>query len=341
MNLTLRLGPLSLRLSRCGLRLTAWLGAACLLLGLLSLQSGALRLSLQALWQTLNGHGEPLARMVLLQWRLPRLLAALLLGAALGVSGAIFQSLIRNPLGSPDIIGFNSGAHSGALLVIVLWQGNGAAIAAGAIGGGLCAALLVYLLAWRGGAHGLRLIIIGIAVSAMLGAFNTWLTLSASLQSAMSAALWGAGSLSGMSWARTLPAMLCCLPALLLALLLGPRMRLLEMGDDSARALGVAAGRSRLLLMAVGVTLSAAATAAAGPITFIALAAPQLAQRLLRREGTQLLCAAAMGALLLLLADYLAQHLFAPHQLPVGMVTVCIGGLYLVWLLLNPPSGRT
>lgn len=328
-------GPLNLRLRTAGLLTGAGLAAACLLLAAFSLQAGALELSMHEVIAALHGKGAHRTVIVVMHWRLPRVLMALVIGAALGMSGAIFQSLIRNPLGSPDIVGFNTGAYSGVLITIVLLNGGHHAIAAGALIGGLAAAALVYLLAWRQGLHGFRLIIVGIAVSAMLGAFNTWLMISASLASAMTAALWGAGTLNGITWDKSLPSILLCLLAMPLALVQSRRMRLLEMGDDVARALGIPAERTRLTLMGLGVALTAATTAAAGPISFIALAAPQIAQRLCRNHTTLLLCSAWMGALLLLAADYCAQHLFAPRQVPVGVVTVSIGGIYLIWLLLR------
>jgi len=326
-------GPVYLRVRAKGLWVGMLLALAALLLAGLALGAGALELSHAQVWQALLGEGPARLGAVVREWRLPRVVMALVVGGALGMSGAIFQSLIRNPLGSPDVIGFNTGAYTGALVTIILLQGSYFEIATGALVGGLAAALLVYLLAYRRGIQGFRLIIVGIAISAMLAAFNTWLMISASLESAMTAALWGAGSLNGITWDKALPSALFSLVAMVLTLLQSRRMALLEMGDDSASALGVPAERTRLQLMSLGVVLTAAATAAAGPISFIALAAPQIAQRLSRSHGTALLCAFWVGALLLLLADYCAQHLFAPRQLPVGIVTVSIGGLYLVWLL--------
>ncbi|AXE31723.1 iron-enterobactin ABC transporter permease [Chromobacterium phragmitis] len=313
--------------------------AACAVLALLSLRAGALHLSVEQVWAALQGQGSRLNVAVVQQWRLPRVAMALVIGAALGMSGAIFQSLLRNPLGSPDVVGFNTGAYTGALLVITTIGGSHFQIAGGALAGGLASAALVYLLAWKRGAQGMRLIIIGIAVSAMLSALNSWLLINASLEAAMSAAIWGAGTLNGMTWSKGLPSALFCLLAMLAALVLKPRMRLLEMGDDCANALGVPAERARLTLMGLGVALIASATAAAGPIAFIALAAPQIAQRLQRARATSPLTAAWTGALLLLAADYAAQHLFYPRQLPVGVVTICIGGLYLLWLLLRQSQG--
>lgn len=249
---------------------------AALALAIYALGSGALSLSALQVIDALRGEGPANLAVIVTQWRLPRVIMALLLGAALGISGAIFQSLLRNPLGSPDVIGFNTGAYSGVLVAIVLFNGGILGITSGALAGGLLTAALIYLLAWRNGVESFRLIIVGIAVRALLVAGNTWLIISASLESAMTAGLWSAGSLNGVTWAKSLPVLaviaLCCL----LLLMLARRMRLLEMGDDTACALGVPVERSRVLLLLVGVTLTAAATAVAGPISFIALVAPRL-----------------------------------------------------------------
>ncbi|MCG8707451.1 iron-enterobactin ABC transporter permease [Brenneria sp. 4F2] len=306
-----------------------------LLLITLAVSIGTLQLTPLDVWRAFAGHGEPGVVTVITQWRAPRAIVALLLGAGLGVSGAIFQSIIRNPLGSPDIIGFNTGAYTGALLVIILLHGSYYQIASGAMLGGIVTAALVYLLAWRGGIVGFRLIIVGIAISAILAAFNTWLIITGSLESAMTAVLWATGSLNGMTWSKVQPAMIIIPLTIVAALLMAKRLQLLEMGDDSARSLGVNAEASRLWLMLFGISLTAAATATAGPISFIALAAPQIARRMTRTSETPLFSAAMVGAILLLAADITAQNAFAGIQLPVGAVTVSIGGIYLIWLLIR------
>ncbi|TYL44072.1 iron-enterobactin ABC transporter permease [Dickeya sp. ws52] len=309
------------------------LGGAALLT--LAVSLGTLPLSAAMVWQALAGHGDAGTVTVVTQWRAPRAVMALLAGAGLGVSGAIFQSLTRNPLGSPDVVGFNTGAYTGALVTIIVLHGSYYQIAGGAVLGGLATALAVYLLAWRRGISGFRLIIVGIAVSAVLSAFNTWLMIAGALETVMTAALWGVGSLNGMTWTKATPALLLIPLTLLATLLLARRLQLLEMGDDSARALGVSAESSRLQLMLCGIVLIAVVTACVGPISFIALAAPQIARRL-ARASTMPLCASALaGGLLLLTADIVAQHLFAGRQLPVGAVTVSIGGLYLIGLLIR------
>lgn len=307
----------------------------CVFVGIWSLRSGAVSLDTAQIIAALLGDAPRGIAMVVTEWRLPRVLMALLIGAALGVSGAIFQSIMRNPLGSPDVMGFNTGAWSGVLVAMVLFGQNLTAITLAAMLGGIVTSVVVWLLAWRNGIETFLLIIIGIGVRAMLVAFNTWLLLQASLETAVTAGLWNAGSLNGLTWARTWPAAPVILLMLLCAGLLVRRLRLLEMGDDSACALGVSVERSRLTLMLVAVVLTAAGTALAGPISFIALVAPHIARRLSGTARWGLTQAALCGALLLLAADLFAQQLFMPYQLPVGVVTVSLGGIYLIVLLIQ------
>ena len=302
---------------------------------LFSLRSGAVTLDFTQVFNALTGSAPRNITMVVTEWRLPRVMMALLVGAALGISGAIFQSLMRNPLGSPDVMGFNTGAWSGVLVAMVLFGQHLTAITLAAMAGGIITSLIVWGLAWRDGIETFRLIIIGIGMRAMLMAFNTWLLLQASLETSLSAGLWFAGSLNGLTWAKTLPAAPLILLMFVCALLLVKRMRLLEMGDDSACALGVSVERSRLLLMLVAVVLTAAATAIAGPISFIALVAPHIARRLSGTARWGLTQSALCGSLLLLAADLCAQQLFMPYQLPVGVVTVSLGGIYLIVLLVQ------
>lgn len=313
---------------------------SCLLMAGWSLRSGSVMLDADQVWQALTGRAPRAVTLIVTEWRLPRAVMALLIGAALGVSGAIFQSLMRNPLGSPDVMGLNTGAWSGVLLATVLFGQQLTAVTFTAMAGGIFTSLLIWALAWRDGIDTFRLIIIGIGIRAMLMAFNTWLLLKASLETALSAGLWYAGSLNGLTWAKTLPAAPLIVLLFFGAALLARRMRLLEMGDDSACALGVNVERSRLILMLVAVLLTAASTAIAGPVSFIALAAPHIARRLSGTARWGLTQAALCGGLLLAVADFAAQHLFMPYQLPVGVVTVSIGGLYLIGLLIQESRKR-
>lgn len=272
------------------------------------------------------------ATTVVLEWRAPRVVAALVFGAALAASGALFQSLTRNPLGSPDVIGFSTGAYTGAVIVIIAGAGTFIGTALGALAGGILTAILVYALARQGGVSSFRLIVVGIGVTAFLHALNTWMLLRAQTEVAMTASIWGAGSLALAQWSQLLPAaiiLVLLIPAV--AMLAGP-LRQLELGDETARSHGVRVEPTRFAVLIVGVMLTAVVTAATGPIAFIALSAPQLALRLERGPGVPILSSAVLGGVLLLAADLIAQHVLG-GTVPVGVVTIVIGGAYLVFLL--------
>ncbi|MET9476629.1 FecCD family ABC transporter permease [Streptomyces sp. NPDC002917] len=305
-------------------------GAAIVLIG-----SGDYAMTPGEVVSTLFGHGTFQQEFIVTDLRLPRVLVGLLVGAALGVGGAVFQTVSRNPLGSPDVLGFGQGATVGALMVIVLSQGGAAAVAGGAVVGGLVTGVVVYLLAWKRGMHGYRLVLVGIGSAAMLTAAAQYLITKANLVDATRAVVWMTGSLDGRDWAQVWPLLVVC--GLLIPLVLGHgrALRMMEMGDDAAYALGVRVERTRLVLMGCAVLLVAVATAAAGPITFVSLSAPQLARRLTRSPGPNLAPAAFMGAALLLVADWIAMDAFGDRQLPVGVVTGVLGGCYLLWLLVS------
>ena len=313
-------------------------GVGCVLLGLLgavfAIGSGEYPMAFGDVLRALAGYGAPEDAFIVNELRLPRAVTALLVGAALGLGGAVFQAVVRNPLGSPDVLGFTHGASTGALLAIVVGAGSGTAVAGGAVLGGVGTGVLIYVLAWRQGVHGYRLVLIGIGVMAILVGINGYLLTRANITEAARATLWMTGSLDGRGWSDVLP-LLCAMVVLVPLVLLGcaRALRMMEMGDDAASALGIRVERVRLTLLASAVLLVALAAAAAGPVAFVALTAPQLARRLTKAPGPNLLPAFCMGAALLTAADLLAQRLFAESQLPVGVVTGVLGGGYLVWLL--------
>ncbi len=282
---------------------------------------------------SLIGRGTPATDFIVTTLRLPRLLTGLLVGAALGVSGAIFQSLSGNPLGSPDIIGFTTGSATGAVVVILVMHGNADETSVGAVIGGVVTAVAVYALSFRRGVAGVRLVLIGIGVSAMLVSVNSYLITRAALADAVTAQIWLLGSLNRRSWEQFRPLGLAIAAALPVSLYHGRGLAFLEMGGDTAKALGVRVERSRLVLIGAGAVLAACATAAAGPVGFVALAAPPLARGLTRSSAPALLSTALAGALLVASSDLAAQRLFAPTQLPVGVGTSAVGGLYLAVLL--------
>ncbi|WP_411086153.1 FecCD family ABC transporter permease [Streptomyces sp. 061-3] len=328
-------GGLSFRVDVRALVVIVVLAAVAAGAGIVLIGSGDYAMTPGEVMSTLFGHGTFQQEFIVTDLRLPRVLVGLLVGAALGVGGAVFQTVSRNPLGSPDVLGFGQGATVGALTVIVLFQSGAAAVAGGAVVGGVVTGVVVYLLAWKRGMHGYRLVLVGIGSAAMLTAVAQYLITKANLVDATRAVVWMTGSLDGRDWAQVWPLLVVC--GLLIPLVLGHgrALRMMEMGDDAAYALGVRVERTRLVLMGCAVLLVAVATAAAGPITFVSLSAPQLARRLTRSPGPNLAPAACMGAALLLVADWIAMDAFGDRQLPVGVVTGVLGGCYLLWLLVS------
>ncbi|MFG1923186.1 FecCD family ABC transporter permease [Cryptosporangium sp. NPDC048952] len=337
--LTLRRRRVAVRLEWRSVVVCTVLAVVAACLAVLALMSGSYSLGPGQVISALTGGETGLVHDIVVEWRLPRVAAALMFGAALGVSGAIFQSLLRNPLADPSVIGFTQGSYTGALIVILVVDGTYVELAGGALLGGMATAVAVYALAYRRGVQGFRLIVVGIGVSAMLESLNTWLILKADLDKALSAAAWSSGSLNGVSWNQVVTGGVGILVLLLLAGALSRSMRQMELGDDAAASLGVRVTAARLGLVVVGVALTATVTAASGPITFVSLVAPQIARRLTRTAGITLAPSAFVGALLCLAADYVAQHV-APTPLPVGIITVILGGGYLGWLLLTEARKR-
>lgn len=305
---------------------------ALLALVLLAVTGGDYPVPVGEALAVLVGQAEGPSVVVVRDLRLPRALAAIGVGAALGLSGALFQTLVRNPLGSPDLIGFTQGAAAGAVAGIVLAGLTGAGLAGAALAGGVLTALVVYLAAFRRGVLGTRLVLVGIGVGAMLNAVTWWLLTRAGLTTAQTAAAWLIGSLNARGWAHVVVLALALAALLPVVVLAGRWLRILQLGDDVARALGVPLGGAQLLVVALGVGLCAVAVAVAGPVPFVALAAPQLARRL-AGGGLALAPAALVGAVLLLGSDILAQRAFGSVSLPVGVATGVLGGVYLAWLL--------
>ncbi|WP_326669833.1 FecCD family ABC transporter permease [Streptomyces canus] len=328
-------GGLSLRLDVratvvVGLILLAALTASVVLIG-----TGDFPIPAGDVLKTLLGNGNAGQEFIINELRLPRVLVGLLVGASLGLGGALFQAISRNPLGSPDVLGLSQGATAGALTMIVLFSGSATQVTLGALVGGLVTGFAIYLLAWKQGVHGYRLVLVGIGVSAIVTAVNGYLLTRSTLTEAAQAVVWMTGSLSGRDWAQVWPLLWLCAVLAPLVLANARGLRMMEMGDDVSNALGVRVERVRLLLLVAAVLLTAAATAAAGPVSFVALTAPQLARRLTRSPGPNLVPSLCMGATLLVTADWVSQKVFGADQLPVGVVTGVLGGVYLLWLLVT------
>lgn len=282
-----------------------------------------------------DGRGiTPAQAFIIDQLLLPRVLTALFAGAALALAGAVFQSVTRNPLGSPDVLGFTQGAATGALVGLTWFGGGALAVACGGWLGAVGSAAAVYLPARRGGVTGgTRLVLVGIGVAAMLAGVDEYLITRANVTDAAQAAQWITGSLDGSSWSSVVllaVATAFLAPVLLLA---SRALGVLELGDELAAGLGLRTERVRLLTLGAAVLLAATAAAQTGPVAFVALAAPHLARRLTRRTGPNLLPSLLLGAALLAWADYAGQHAIPGRELPVGVITGVLGGGYLVYLL--------
>ncbi|AGN20354.1 hypothetical protein J433_07815 [Corynebacterium glutamicum MT] len=314
------------------LALALCLAAAAL--AVYSVASGTINYSLAEVASALALRGEDKTELVIWSIRLPRAVAAIAVGMALGAAGSVFQSISRNALGSPDVIGFTTGAATGAVLQIVLYNKGATATALSAVTFGVVTAVIVYLLSRnRGSTGGYRLVLIGIGVSAMLSALNTLLLAWGDLDLAVKARIWLSGSLNAREWNDVYPALVAlaiCLPMLIYY---SRPLNILEMGDDQAKQLGVNTERLRLIVMILGVLLTSVAVAAAGPIAFIALAAPQIVSRITGAARVQVICSGLFGAVLLLAADMISRNLPTSYAVPVGLTTGVIGGFYLLWIL--------
>ncbi|MGU3500523.1 FecCD family ABC transporter permease [Mycobacterium sp. C31M] len=325
-------GGLALRFSRTAAVITVIAWAAAVVVAAVSLTLGEFPISVRDAANVLSGGGTLIERDVVLGDRLPRVLTGLGVGAAFALSGAILQRIASNPLVSPDVIGINSGAALGALVVLTVLGGSGATLVVGALLGALITAAAILAIAYRRGLHGFRLVLVGIGVAALLTSGISYLLTRADVHEAMTAAVWLTGSLANRSTLHVAvigATLLIAVPALVV---LGRHLRLFELGDDLARTLGSRQAH-KVALVLVAVTLAAMATAAAGPIGFVALVAPQIARRLLAERHTGLAPAAAIGALLVVSADLTARLLFAPMGMPVGILTAIIGAPVLLYLL--------
>jgi iron complex transport system permease protein len=271
--------------------------------------------------------------------RLPRTLAAAGVGIALGVSGAIFQGLVRNPLVAPDIIGVMTGASLVAVGLIVLGGPTGL-LPVGAFAGALLAALLVYGLTWRGGITGNRLVLVGIGINAVFAALTTFLIVRFPIEQVAPAVLWQTGTLYARGWQHVTWLAIGLTLLLPAAGVLVPRLRTLQLGDDLAAALGTRVEPVRGALLIVGAGLAAIAVAVAGPVGFVALTVPHVARMLLGPvTGGGLVVAGLLGAVLVLGSDLVGQHLFSPISLPVGVVTAALGAPYFLFLLYRTTRG--
>ncbi|WP_245545827.1 FecCD family ABC transporter permease [Nocardia higoensis] len=342
----LRIGPVSLVLRPRMAVIVALLAALAFLLFCLDIAFGDTNIPLGRVLDVLGGGGTRSQRYIVLDSRLPRALTAVVVGAALGMAGAITQSILHNPLAGPDILGVTTGASLGAVAVLV-FAGVGSTGLAATVGAplaalacGLLTAVLIYLLAWghtAGGGHGatgLRFVLIGIGMNALLAACVSWLVAQASTEDAARAQRWLAGSLDFADSTALIPAALALGVVAVVALGSARTLAAMRLGEDTTRVLGVRIQTQQAILIGAAVVAASVATAAVGPVGFVALAAPQIARRLLRTPGEPLIGSLLIGAILVAGADVASRTLF-PVDLPVGIVTAGAGGPFLLYLLVR------
>lgn len=333
----------ALPLSRKGENSSNRLLRRLLPLGLLTLASIGLSLCLGSFPTSLSQVAHALAApqqsdiaFIIWELRLPRIVLALLVGAALAIAGAILQSIVRNPLASPDVIGITSGAALAAVLFIALLSTTFSIhwLPFAAILGALLAALAVVSLSWKGGIRPARMVLVGIGLAAAMGALTTLLIVISDDSAAMTAYVWLTGSLYAAQWHDVLGLLPWLLVAMPISLAFARHADALALGDSVAEGLGVAILRSRLVLLACSVVLAGAAVAFAGGLSFVGLIAPHLAARLVGRNLAGLIPASALvGGLIVLYADLLGRVAFLPKDLPAGIFVAGIGAPFFVYLL--------
>lgn len=307
--------------------------AAVLVVTIVSLSLGDYAIGPAELWRTLLGGGDRLQSYVVFQVRAPRLVMALLVGAALGAAGALLQSLLRNPLASPDLLGISAGSGAAAVFGILILGLTGPLLAIAAFAGGLVVAAFLLLAGSRRADGGFRLILAGVGVAFLCVAVTNYLMVRAKVELAQAALIWLTGSLASTPWwnvAIVAGAVLLAVPAVVACARWLP---LTQMGAATAASLGVPPSTVRIVAVLSAVLLTSVTCAFVGPIAFIALCAPAIARPLLGHGAVGIGTSAAVGAFLLTSADLVAQFALPGYSLPVGVVTGAIGAVFLLWLL--------
>ena len=337
-----RLGPAISGVWRPRFLLVALIGAVLALFALAAdVGRGDYPISIIDVLQVLAGGGDDSQRFIVMDLRLPRALTGVLVGAALGLSGAITAAIARNALATPDILGITQGASAAAVAVILLGGSGGVVGSLGtqlglplaALAGGLGTAVLIYLLAYRRGIDGYRLVLVGIGVNAILASLVSYMLIKAQVEEAARAQVWMTGSLNGRGWEHVRPVAVALAILVPLALILVFVLGALQYSDETVRGLGIRLNVARTALLLCAVALAAIATACAGPIGFVAFVAPQAAVRVTGGSRPPLLASATFGAALVVASDVVARTMLGDLELPVGIVTSAIGAPFLLYLL--------
>lgn len=322
--------------SRVRRRRTLVVAAALLcvvVVAMVSLSAGDYAIAPAEVWRTLWGGGDRAQSYVVFQVRAPRLAMALLVGAALGAAGALLQSLLGNPLASPDLLGISGGAGAAAVFGILILGLGGPLLAVAAFAGGIVVAAFLLLAGRHRADGGYRLILAGVGVAFLSIAVTNYLMVRAQVELAQSALIWLTGSLASTPWWNVLIVLVTVVAATPAAIVCARWLPLTQMGAPTAASLGVRASTVRVVTVVTAVLLTAVTCAFAGPIAFVALCAPAIARPLLGHGAIGVGTSAAIGAALLAAADLVAQFAIPGFSVPVGVVTGAIGAVFLLWLL--------
>lgn len=327
----------------------SWLVAASLFIAILltliiSLNLGVMQISPVDVWKTLTGNGTSQSSLILFDFRLPRMVIALLIGAGMAVSGAILQSVTQNELADPGIIGINAGAGFAVVLSIYLFQSGTITtstasvflLPAAALIGSVVAATLIYAISWKNGVSPIRLILVGIGINAAFSALIIVFQLKMDPNDFTRATVWLSGNISGTDWTYVyalLPWILILLPYTFFK---ANTLNTMNLGDDIAKGLGTKVERERMFLLLAAVALAGSSVAVGGGIAFLGLVTPHLVKKLVgTRHQAILPITALMGGFLLLVADTVGRNILSPSEIPVGLVVSVIGGIYFIYLLIK------
>jgi iron complex transport system permease protein len=318
-------------------RFLTWAAAALailLVIGTLSLVLGAISLDVREAVRALSPSSEGFARTVVWQIRFPRFIDGILVGAALGVSGALLQVVTRNPLADPTILGVSPAAGLAVAIGLVVAPGmQREALAVIAIGGGLVGAGVLLALAWQGAVTAIRLTLAGVAISAFFGAAIVGLLASSRTFLELSLGFL-AGGLYGSDWREAQAISPVVIPGILVAFVLGSRLNALALGDDLAASLGVLTDRTRMVVLALVGVLTGAAVAVAGLVSFVGLVSPHVARSFVGDDHRFLVPSSALtGAILVTSADLIARLIIRPAEIPMGILTAAVGAPFLLYLV--------
>lgn len=330
------LGKISLLIEKRFLKVFGILIGIALGFLLVSIGLGSTTVLPQEVIKALLGYGLTEDNVIINTLRLPRILAAFLVGVALAVSGSILQGLIRNPLASPDVVGITGGASLGAISFMFFLGGTISIkwLPVAAIAGAWIIALLIYLLAWNKGVTPVRLVLVGIGISSLMSAATSFMIVLNPGYTKTDAYIWLTGSLYAASWENVQVLALWLAVLLPLAWFLTRILNIHELGDHIATGLGASVERERFLLLFVSVALAGVAVSVAGAVSFVGLIAPHIARKLVGRSfGAIIPTSAVVGGLIVLLADLIARTVFLPYDVPCGVFTAGIGAPFFIYLL--------